>query len=129
MKKLLILVVLFISFCGYSQTYKSAYSINMKIKPETEMKNRIIKITDQLITISNFSDAGTIPLNLVVNKIENNKDYEFEGKCNYYYCTTKDKDPINGYQKAIVIKKNDKLYLGLFATEIDVYTYMFNISK
>jgi len=61
------------------------------------------------------------------NKIEE-KDYNGI-KCKYYYCTTKDEDIINGYQKAIVIKEFDTVYLGLFATEIDLYRYQFSISN
>jgi len=72
--------------------------------------------------------CGTKTMYLTVNKIEE-KEYSFNGKCKYYYCTTKDEDPINGYQKAIVIKKYDTVYMGLFATEIDMYLYQFSISK
>jgi hypothetical protein len=128
MKKLLfILALILLNSISYSQTYKSAYVIKQKIDFETELKDRIITINDKEISISNFS-GGTKTMYLIVNKIEE-KEYDLESKCKFYYCTTKDKDFINGYQKAIVIKKYDTIILSLFATEIDIYTYQFSISN
>lgn len=124
----LLFVFTLISFATYSQTYKSSYSINKECDFQTDMKSRTITISDKEISISNFADGGTETIYFVVNKIEE-KEYSFDGLCKYYYCTTKDKDPINGYQKAIFIKKYDAIYLGLFASEIDINNYEFSISK
>ena len=128
MKTLAIIIgLILISLASYSQTFKSTYVIKGKTDFETEMKDRVITISDKEISISKFT-GGTKTMYLTVDKIEE-KEYSFNGKCKYYYCTTKDEDPINGYQKAIVIKKYDTVYMGLFATEIDMYLYQFSISK
>jgi len=119
--------LILISLASFSQTFKSPYVIKGKNGFETEMKDRVISLSDKEISISNFI-GGTETQYLTVEKIEE-KEYSFDGKCKYYYCTTKDKDPINGYQKAIVIKAYNKVYMGLFATEIDMYLYQFSISK
>lgn len=128
MKTIAIIIgLILISLTSNSQSFMSPYVIKGKTNFETEMKDRIISISDKEISISKFT-GGTETMYLTVNKIEE-KEYSFDGICKYYYCTTKDKDPINGYQKAIVIKKYDAVYLGLFATEIDLYRYVFSISK
>lgn len=126
MKKLIFIVTFFI-FCTVinAQTFKSPYAILINNVPETEMKAREITVTDKQIGITKFI-AGVTTQFLIVNKIEE-KEYSFDGVCKYYYCTIKDKDPVNGYQKAIVIKASDKIILALFATEIDVYVYQFAI--
>jgi hypothetical protein len=123
----IIIAMMLLCVVSYSQTFKSTYVIKGKTDFETEMKDRVITISDKEISISKFT-GGTKTMYLNVDKIEE-KDYSFDGKCKYYYCTTKDEDPINGYQKAIVIKKYDAVYMGLFATEIDMYLYQFSISK
>jgi hypothetical protein len=118
--------LMLLSLASYSQTFKSPYVIKGKTNFATEMKDRIITISDKEISISNFI-GGTKTQYLIVNKIEE-KDYNGI-KCKYYYCTTKDEDIINGFQKAIIIKEFNTLYLGLFATEIDIFKYMFSISR
>ncbi|MDP2722198.1 MAG: hypothetical protein Q8O72_05535 [Bacteroidales bacterium] len=129
MKTLTIIIgMMLLSLVSYTQTYKSAYVIESKINVVTVTQERTIIISDKEISISNFNNGNKETLYLVVNKTEEKED-TWDGMGKYYYCTTKDKDPINGSQKAIVIKYNDKILLGLFAGEIDVYKYQFSISK
>lgn len=126
MKKIILLLLLIISLTtGYSQTFNSKYVIEKQSTMKTEIKDRIITLSDKQITISKFI-GGVNTQYLIVNKIEE-KDYSFDGLCKYYYCSTKDKDPVNGYQKAIVIKTHDEIILGLFSSEIDIYVYHFAI--
>jgi hypothetical protein len=125
MKKLLIATLLLLSTIAYSQTYKSTFVIKRKNEFESEYKNRLISITDKEISITEFS-GGTYSRYFVVNKIVE-KDWIYDGLRKTYYCTTKDKDPINGYQKAIIYKTYDKVILALFADEITVFNYQFDI--
>jgi hypothetical protein len=126
MKKLLfIFIFLFCTLKIFSQTFKSTFTIEEERKTKSKMIERVITITDKKITITKYI-GETNPQILTVNKIEEKED-AFDGKCKYYYCTTVDKDPINGYQKAIVIKKQREIVIGLFATEIDVYISHFGI--
>ena len=106
-------------------TYDSDYSTKSKDNFETDWNARVITITDKEITISNFI-GGTKTLYLVVDKIEN-KEWMFDGVCKTYYCTTRDADPINGYQKVILYKTYNSLVMGMFADEITVYNYKFNL--
>lgn len=129
MKKIIITIIaFFICFNMFSQTYKSSYVIRQT--PQTQnaqWKDRIITITDKEISITNLIDGGTKTLYLIINKTEE-KEWMFDGVCKTYYCTTKDEDFINGYQKAIVYhKKYDKIVLALFANEITVYVSQFDI--
>jgi hypothetical protein len=127
MKKFILLLTLLTIFSGlYSQTFKSPYAIVINSVTETQMKARVITISDKQISISKFI-GGVDTQYLVVNRTEE-KEYSFDGVCKHYYCTTKDKDPINGYQKAIVIKTDREIILGLFATEIQVEVYHFAIN-
>ena len=126
MKKMIVLLALLISFTtAYSQSFKSPYVIEVKSVTKTEMKDRVITLSDKQISISKFI-GGVDTQYLIINRTEE-KDYDFDGVCRYYYCTTKDKDPVNGYQKAIVIKTHNEIILGLFATEIQVFVYHFAI--
>jgi hypothetical protein len=129
MKKIILsTMIVFYAISSFSQTFNSPYLIKKECDFKNEFKDRTIIISDKEISISNFIDGGVKTLYLVINKKEE-KEYSFDGMCTYFYCTTKDKDPINGTQKAIVIKKYDTLYLGLFASEIDVYNYQFSIKR
>jgi len=129
------MVAVFVLFTAFSHnafgqfepppTYSSDYAIKGETNFKTDYKARVITITDKEITISNFT-GGTKTLYLVVDKIEN-KEWMFDGICKTYYCTTRDADPINGYQKAIVYNKYGSVVLGLFADEISIYKYEFNI--
>lgn len=121
----IIIAMMLLCVASYSQTFKSAYSSNSKPDFETEWKDRVITITDKEISISNFV-AGTKTLYLIVNKIEN-KEWSFDGLRKTYYCTTKDKDVINGYQKAILYVTYDSVYFALFADEITIFKYVFSI--
>jgi hypothetical protein len=126
MKKYSLLAMFLIfNFFTFSQTYKSTYVIQSKMDLETKYENRVIKISDSEISITNFVE-GIEPLYLIVNKIET-KEHLFDGLCKTYYCTTKDKDFINGYQKAIVYKTSTQVKLALFADEMTVYNYNFSI--
>ena len=126
MKKLIFLFLITLTAPAlYSQTFKSPSAILKESKTKIEMKSRIINLSDKEISITKFI-GGVDTQYLTVNKTEQ-KEYSFDGMCKYYYCTTKDKDPVNGYQKAIVIKTYDQIILAMFATEIDVYVYYFAI--
>uniref|UniRef100_UPI00404730E7 hypothetical protein n=1 Tax=Roseivirga sp. TaxID=1964215 RepID=UPI00404730E7 len=76
-----------------------------KYKSEGEVieKQRTITISDTDITITNFV-GGTKPLNLKVNEIKE-KDDKWDGLMKWYYCTSKDKDVINGYTEYIIVMK------------------------
>jgi hypothetical protein len=110
---------------SYSQTYNSAFEIKEKKNFITEVKNRTITVSDKEISITNFI-GGIETQYFVVNKIEY-KDWPFDGNRKTYYCTTKDEDVINGYQKAIIYFTYDTMVVGLFADEITIYKYTFNI--
>lgn len=101
-----------------NKVYETQGSIIKKYIPRT------IFISDDEISISNFSNGSKETINLIVDRIEE-KNYPFEGISKYYYCTTKEEDYINGYQKAIIILNGKSLFFALFATEIDVYKYEF----
>lgn len=122
---MIIIAMMLLSVVSYSQTYKSAYSTNKKASFETDWKDRVITINDKEISITNFIE-GTKTQYLIVNRIEN-KDWSFDGVCKTYYCTTKDKDFMNGYQKAILYVTYDNIHFALFATEILVFNYIFSI--
>jgi hypothetical protein len=127
-----ILVLTFASILGSlassSQTYKSHSVIKMEPGVETEIKDRIITINEKEISITNFM-VGTKTLYLTVNKIENKILHDVlsgDDTFKTFYCTTKDKDPYNGYQKAIVYVRYSKIMMGLFSEEITVYQNQFS---
>lgn len=129
MKKLLMLIIIILSgLISQSQvTYNSSWTIKGSSKFESKIKDRIITISDNEISISNFI-GGTETQYLVVNKIID-KDWGLDGVCKTYYCTTKDADIINGYQKVIIYTKYDTMIMAMFADEITVFTYKFNLKK
>ena len=112
------------------QSYKTNYMI--AITPTVEKpvwKDRTIAITDTIISIPYFI-GGTETQYLVVDSVVE-KEYNVSfggGVYKHYYCTTQDKDVINGYSKAIIIKQRKSIIFALFATEIDVYRYEFYIT-
>jgi hypothetical protein len=122
---MLIIVSTLFTSTTFCQTYTSPYAVKNANKFVTDYKERVITITDKEISITNFRE-GTKTQYLVVNKIEN-KEWLMDGEQKTYYCTTKDKDVINGYQKAIVYKKYDAVVMAMFADEITVFTYQFSI--
>jgi hypothetical protein len=129
MKKLLLIsVMMLLSLASYSQTYKSSYVNKSKPVSETDMKDRIITISDKEITVTNFLDGGVKTWHLIINRIEN-KEWTFDGMQKTYYCTNRDKDIIEGnYRKAIAHKTSyGTLMIADFADEMTVFTYDFNM--
>jgi hypothetical protein len=128
MKYLAVLLLMMLSsYNSYSQVFKSDYIITQKAEFESNRKDRIISINDDEITITNFLNGSTKTLYLIINKREI-KEYDYSN-ANFYYCTTKFADPINGYQEAILIHQSDQIILGLFTSDIDIYRYVFSISR
>ena len=129
MKKLLLISAMFLlNIISYSQTFKSSYVNKTKPKFETDMKDRIITISDKEITVTNFLDGGVKAWHLIVNKIEN-KEWSFDGMQKTYYCTNRDKDIIEGnYRKAIAHKTSYGTFkIADFADEMTVLTYDFDL--
>lgn len=129
MKKLILitLILLIGVICKSQVTYNSSWTIKGSSKFESKIKDRVITISDNEISISNFI-GGTETQHLVVNKIID-KDWGLDGVCKTYYCTTKDADFINGYQKVIIYTKYDTMIMAMFADEITVFTYKFNLIR
>ncbi len=124
-KTILSMALILVYLASYSQTFNSSYSTNMDLNFVTDMKDRVIILSDKEVSITNFK-GGTKTLYLVVNKIEN-KDWLFDGVCKTYYCTTKEKDVVAGFERAIVYEKATSIVLAIFADEITVHKYEFSI--
>ena len=104
MKYLIFSLFLIISGNAFSQTtYNSSVTTKYKTEGEVIEKQRTITISDTDITITNFV-GGTKPLNLKVNEIKEKED-DWDGLMKWYYCTSKDKDVINGYTEYIIVMK------------------------
>lgn len=104
MKFLIFSLFLAISGNAISQTtYNSSVTTKYKSEGEVIEKQRTITISDTDITITNFV-GGTKPLNLKVNEIKEKED-SWDGLMKWYYCTSKDKDVINGYTEYIIVMK------------------------
>lgn len=118
--------IMFLSFSTYSQTYKSEVSTITIPTGKIEVKDRIITISEKEISISKFFTGGeTLYLN--VNSVENKK-YVTYGICKTYYCTTRDKDPTFGYEKAIVrVQAGMNITVVLFADDMTFLEYTYQL--
>lgn len=135
MKKIITVIFLLLGVVSMAQVrYESSWVILENQKYETQFTNRIITISDTEISISRFIGNNNTPFietqYLIVNEIIEKDWGIFDGVCKTYYCTTKDVDFINGYQKVIIyIKKRDVMKMAVFADEITVFVYQFKLSK
>ncbi len=125
MKKLLLIIYLLsTSFCAICQTeqLESSSAIREEAEFKIERISRLIVITNQVITISNWLNGGQEALKLKIDRVEN-KEYSMDGICKWYYCTSLKRDPINGFSKTIIIipKSKNILKLFTFANEVNVY--------
>jgi len=104
MKNLILVAFLLSSVTVFSQTtYNSSVTTKYKSEGEVIEKQRTITVSDTEITITNFV-GGTKPLNLTVDEIKEKED-DWDGLMKWYYCTSKDKDVINGYTEYIIVMK------------------------
>lgn len=116
--------------CVCQVPYNSSYSINRVTKIEIEQKNRTVILSDTDISISNFIDGGNVTQYLTVDSAKFKDWGEFDGIRKTYYCTTKDSNFINGYQKVILyVNKHDLLEVAIFADEISIYRYSINLEN
>jgi hypothetical protein len=129
MKKLILFTIIFLLgvICKSQTIYNSNWSIDGSIDFKSNVMDRVIIISDNEISVSSFI-GGVETLHLVVNKIIN-KDWGFDGVCKTYYCTTKEADVINGYQKVIVYIKYNTITMAMFANEISVFIYHFKLKN
>lgn len=126
--KIILVFIGIASLCltTYSQTYKSEVATITTPTYTTERKDRVISISDKEISISKFF-KGDETLYLIVNRIENKKFVTY-GMCKTYYCTTKDKDPIWGYEKAIVrVQTGMDITVVLFADDMTFLEYSYQL--
>lgn len=121
-----ILISLFLGFCFslFSQVFVSKSMLKPNTTFEPDRQERTITITDKEISITQFS-GGTKTFYLIINKIEENREYDFTENCTYYYCTTKFEDPSLGFRKAIIVVSEFKIWMALFANELEVFNYQF----
>jgi len=104
MKNLILVAFLLSSVTVFSQTtYNSSVTTSYESEGEVIEKQRTITVSDTEITITNFV-GGTKPLNLTIDEIKEKED-NWDGLMKWYYCTSKDKDVINGYIKYIIVMK------------------------
>lgn len=130
MKKIILVIILLllsmVSICQVS--YDNPYVIKEIFNFEPEFNDRLISISNSEITISKFIE-NTKTQYLIVNKIVDKDWGIFDGVCKTYYCTTKDADFINGYQKVIIYIKDDMMKMAMFADEVTVFHYQFKLNK
>lgn len=115
MKNLILLILVFLASNVYSQTtFNSSVTTKYKSEGEIIKKPRTITVSNSEITISNFI-GGTKPLNLIVNEIKEKED-DWDGLMNWYYCTSTDQDVISGKKSEyiIIMKKS-------YSSELEVY--------
>lgn len=133
MKKFFFIIVLTqIGFDAIGQTelLESKSAIVEETNFKIERISRVVVFTDSAITISNWLNGGTEAKRLKIDKIVN-KEYSMDGVCKWYYCTSLQKDPFNGFTKTIIIvpKSKDKVKVFTFANEVNVYHTEIMITK
>lgn len=128
--KLLIVGLLLSTICFSQVSYNNKWSIIGSYEAKEDYTSRIITISDNEISISNFSNGNNETLYLKVDNIIIKDWGYFDGICKTYYCTDKDVDIFNNHQKVILyFKELDIIKMAIFADEITVYVYTFKIEK
>ena len=103
-------------------------SINKKSTFEIEEKSRTITVNNETIVISKLLNGGKEDYALRIDKIDE-KDYNTDVNCKWYYCTSVKKDFLLGFTKAIVVvpRSGRSIYLFDFADEVTIFSHQFLI--
>jgi hypothetical protein len=122
------IIILSLTSCSHSQTFKSSKVSSPKKYFATEIKDRVITISDKEISITNFLDRSTKTWRLIVNNIEN-VEWKDDGVRKTYFCTDADKDVISGtYGKAVAYKtKHHTFIIESNLAGITAFTYEFSL--
>ncbi len=127
---LLMWLLVYGNVIGQSEKLESNSAIREESEFKIEKVSRLIVFENDAITISNWLNGGKEALKLKIDKIVEKED-RFDGKTNWYYCTSLKKDPFNGFSKNIIIvpKARDKIRVYTFADEVTIYHTDIIISK
>jgi len=123
MKKLMLLISLYFIFTlSFGQSYDSYFMIKQSSEHEIDETFRIIKISDEEITVSNLWNGGKETAHFIVEKIED-KDWGYGVIYKTYYGVT------DYGQKFIAKLEYSQITIGVFYDELSLYVYIFNLSK
>ncbi|MCU0458751.1 MAG: hypothetical protein MUE37_06625 [Bacteroidales bacterium] len=128
MKKIVVLVLLLlVSVCVFSQTYKSRSATIRRDGFEIDRTERSIVITDREIVITNYLNGNTEPLLLEVFLTEDKED-RFDGICRYYYCKARNDEKLSPCKKIVVIRKPYSITLELYLADDNKYVHDLEIN-
>jgi len=126
MKKIaLVFIISLIGINTFPQTFRSNSATIRKGDFEIDRTVRSIIISDREITISNYLNGNTKPLDVYLTEERYDK---FDGVCKYYYCTARDDEKLSPYQKIVVIKKPYSITLELVLADNNKYIHDLEIN-
>lgn len=115
---------------GQDATLRSNYALIGISEFKTEFKNRQLIFYHTYVVVTKLYNGGvedaTFDIDSVRQREYNKKDHL------WFYCTDRKEDIINGKQRAVFliqVKGAEVVKMFLFATEVDVFPFVFNLER